>query len=852
MRVRPVVGAAVGSLLLAAFAACSSAPENGAAPAPAPAAQEQGSGVEPAAASDQTTTHDERPRTPSRRLMADGLLPGMARYHGGGPQVTASPQCSNPQVSYFGGPILQNPVIVAVFWNSAVNAQIQANMGQFYADVTQSSYWPWLQEYDSVGLTSGGHTGNQVVLGGTSGGSFVIVPSLCPASTTTTCKITDAQLQAELTRQIGSGVIPAPALDCTGNSKTLYMVSFPPNISLTGPQGVGKSCVQFCAYHNTGTYGSTGTALVYAALMDEFTGGCASGCGTNATPLENQTDTASHELVEAVTDPDIGLDTGNSYAYPAGWGDNNNGCGEVGDICDDGGTGDTITVSGRSWVVQEIWSNKQIKCTSTGTAQAVCSGTTVTNCRKCSCGDDGAACSGSTSVCETTSTNVLFGGCEQCTSTDNTCGTFSCQQSATPAQDDICSSCTPITTCPAGDNCGTVSNGCGGTINCGTCTAPQTCGGGTPSNPNVCGCTPRTTCPAGDNCGTVPDGCGGAPINCGTCTAPQTCGGGTPSNPNVCGCTAKTTCPAGDNCGTVSNGCGGTVDCGTCTAPQTCGGGTPSNPNQCGCTPTVTSCPAGDNCGTVSNGCGGTVSCGTCAAPQTCGGGTLSNPNACGCTPATSCPAGQNCGTAPDGCGGTINCGNCSAPQTCGGTGTSGVCGCRPFTTCPTGENCGIAGDGCGGTLNCGTCGSSQSCVSNQCVATVPDGGTTTDAGAKDSGATGDGGGTPDSGTTTQDSGTATDSGTVPDSGTHQDSGGASDGSTGATDSASDAEGDASGDAGPAGPTTLVGGCGCKTAQASEAGPSPTLLAFGAIALLGGMRLRRRTRAAARNNYRSR
>jgi len=86
MRVRPVVCAAVGSLL---FAACSSAPESGA--APSPAVQEQGTGVEPAAARDEATAQVEPSRTPSRRLMADGLLPGMARYHGGGPQVTASP-----------------------------------------------------------------------------------------------------------------------------------------------------------------------------------------------------------------------------------------------------------------------------------------------------------------------------------------------------------------------------------------------------------------------------------------------------------------------------------------------------------------------------------------------------------------------------------------------------------------------------------------------------------------------------------------------------------------------------------------------------------------------------------------
>ncbi len=128
--------------------------------------------------------------------------------------------------------------------------------------------------------------------------------------------------------------------------------------------------------------------------------------------------------------------------------------------------------------------------------------------------------------------------------------------------------------------------------------------------------TALTTCPGGDTCGTVSNGCGGA-VTCGTCTAPQTCGGGTPSNPNQCGCTPITTCPAGDTCGTVSNGCGGTVTCGTCTAPQTCGGGTPSNPNQCGCTP-IKTCPAGDTCGTVPNGCGGTLSCGTCGAGQTC------------------------------------------------------------------------------------------------------------------------------------------------------------------------------------------------------------------------------------------
>ncbi len=47
------------------------------------------------------------------------------------------------------------------------------------------------------------------------------------------------------------------------------------------------------------------------------------------------------------------------------------------------------------------------------------------------------------------------------------------------------SSCTPLTACPAADNCGTISDGCTGTLNCGTCSGSQTCGGGGTSN--VCG-----------------------------------------------------------------------------------------------------------------------------------------------------------------------------------------------------------------------------------------------------------------------------------------------------------------------------------------------------------------------------
>ena len=82
-------------------------------------------------------------------------------------------------------------------------------------------------------------------------------------------------------------------------------------------------------------------------------------------------------------------------------------------------------------------------------------------------------------------------------------------------------------------NCGPVSDGCGGVLECGACGSGQRCGGG--GGPNVCGygaCTPASCAEQGKDCGSVSDGCGNMVV-CGTCGAGQVCGGG--GIPNVCG-----------------------------------------------------------------------------------------------------------------------------------------------------------------------------------------------------------------------------------------------------------------------------------------------------------------------------
>jgi len=276
--------------------------------------------------------------------------------------------CLDPQVSYFGGPVISNVQVVVVFWNSNVNSTAQANLPDYFTGITGSSFYDILSEYSTNIVPTGYSVGTDQSIGrGSFAGAYTITPSVCPASSTADCNVTDAQLQTELAAQIGSGTLPAPEYDFSGNDNTLYMVYFPSNISLAGPEGTGTSCTNpgFCAYHYTGTYGPQSKPLVYGAIMDTFTGACSQVCGFGAFPFENLTSISTHELAESVTDTDVGMVTGDAYAYPAAWGDNNNECGEIADICETGYNFPVWTPTG-VYYTQPLWSNAKNACVLSG------------------------------------------------------------------------------------------------------------------------------------------------------------------------------------------------------------------------------------------------------------------------------------------------------------------------------------------------------------------------------------------------------------------------------------------------------------------------------------------------------
>src|SRR5581483_2714351 len=168
---------------------------------------------------------------------------------------------------------------------------------------------------------------------------------------------------------IAAGHLPAPQT-AFGGPVTEYYVQFPANMSICidPSEGGGCSDQQFCAYHFSATYGTSPAIPFTYAVLPESTPPD-NGCGTSTTNsgLGNLTSMTSHEMVESLTDPDVGFAIDqNSDAY-LGWYDNTNG--EIGDICN--ASQATIALGGVNWIFQKEWSNAQGACASSASKSPV-------------------------------------------------------------------------------------------------------------------------------------------------------------------------------------------------------------------------------------------------------------------------------------------------------------------------------------------------------------------------------------------------------------------------------------------------------------------------------------------------
>ena len=111
----------------------------------------------------------------------------------------------------------------------------------------------------------------------------------------------------------------------------------------------------FCAYH--GTLTANGVTTTYQVMPDNQVGsGIDVGCGSG-TLQQNETSALSHELVETITDPDVGF--AKVLAPPLGWYDVNNG--EIGDICN-GRHATFVGSDAVTYTSQKQWGNSAAAC----------------------------------------------------------------------------------------------------------------------------------------------------------------------------------------------------------------------------------------------------------------------------------------------------------------------------------------------------------------------------------------------------------------------------------------------------------------------------------------------------------
>ncbi|RLD10090.1 MAG: hypothetical protein DRI44_06920, partial [Chlamydiae bacterium] len=327
------------------------------------------------------------------------------------------------------------------------------------------------------------------------------------------------------------------------------------------------------------------------------------------------------------------------------------------------------------------------------------------------CGDDG--CGGSCGECGNNQ-SCVSNVCE-CNFID--CNSICCDNGQTCYANHCC---TPKTCSQQNYECGSQSNTCGGTMDCGACQTNASCISG------LCQCDyvecDSACCDNGQTCYSA---------NC---------------------CTPKTCSQQGYECGSQTDTCGNTISCGSCGSNEECKNGKcRCEFEECGgdCCDDGEVCDGSDNCCLPNcagkecgdDGCDG--SCGTCGVNESCNTGicecdyTECNSVCCNngevCDGSNNCClpncAGKECGD--DGCGGS--CGSCGINETC----TTGICECDYVecdgTCCSSGQvcysdvcctpqtcidqsyECGSQSDTCGGTIDCGTCGVNESCNSGTC-----------------------------------------------------------------------------------------------------------------------------------------
>jgi hypothetical protein len=212
-----------------------------------------------------------------------------------------------PTVSFFGGNVLPHVQAQALYLGRAFSAAPAnaetATLDAFLKDLTGG---PFMQALARAGFNVG--PGSAVA-------GAIDNTSLTAGST-----ISDAFIRSRLQTDVSSGLVQAPG------ANTLYVVYVQPDVAVNLGSGQGTTQQGILGYH-TAFVGANGAPIRYAVVV---TPGGAAGNSVlpeATTAIDQLTAVTSHELAEAVTDPDVNSNVNNGRL---GWFDPQRG--EIGDI----------------------------------------------------------------------------------------------------------------------------------------------------------------------------------------------------------------------------------------------------------------------------------------------------------------------------------------------------------------------------------------------------------------------------------------------------------------------------------------------------------------------------------------
>lgn len=243
-----------------------------------------------------------------------------------------------PLVDYNGGRILKNPKIVTVTF-AGDNPQMVSRVQQFGDVITTTPWW--------TAVSSEYCDSTKACIGPGSSGGHVVIQEPAAASYSDSSQGAPSSLQdfihAHIVGDTDGGVpadLPPPDDD------TLYVFYFPASTTIT--LDGDASCDTFGAYHNTLIAPNANNVLTFVpyAIIPR--------CGTKEATT---TVSASHEIIEAATDPDIGQQSLSFYMLNQLWAIAG---GEVADLCEGFGSSGTTTTES-TFVVQRSWSNASAK-----------------------------------------------------------------------------------------------------------------------------------------------------------------------------------------------------------------------------------------------------------------------------------------------------------------------------------------------------------------------------------------------------------------------------------------------------------------------------------------------------------